>query len=705
LARLAAAAVFIAAMIIGVTFYLQSTEKRYQDVAKKTTPGQQESIGSGSTGSKTGNVREELDKTGIDEEITKTISLVVSDDIDGLVKLLEANDFSQKPMVARCLGQMGDERALAALHSLDLAALESGLYTEENSPYAQAIAAIEARLWEAEDANDIDIAITERGMRIVPEKGFLILEVLDGRTGKPVDSVVLDIQMQRDGSDEQLTAATDSNGIYKIKFSAPMPRFVNVTAKKDGFVPVAMSFGDFNDRKPLPETYVISLDHGTSIGGVVKNEMSEPVEGATVYLYVPGSKQRNEIERTLIRDYAVKTDVLGRWKCNSIPDAITEVQVRLSHPDYVNDEYYNASESPTIESLRDETCEFILKRGSALSGKVLDLQGQSIKGALVFQGANRSNSNNSYPQTTTADDGSFIFKHCNQGEIILTVQAAGYSPDLKKVVASPDTLPVEFRLGSGCTIRGRVFDIDNNSISGVTILLDSWRGYRSLNWRTETDAEGHFEWTEAPPDEVIVNLFKGGYMTIYNMPMSPLADEYRLTMYPPLKIKGMVNDAQTGEPVRNFRIVTGIRWGNNPNIYWSSDQKSAEFFDDGGYECEFIYPSESHFIRIEADGYLPQISRDFGNEEGTVIYNFILERGVGLSGRVYLEDGVPALEAEVIISTDMHPANIQNGYNNQKRETPFVKTNELGEFFLPPQTEDYQLVVIHDSGCAQVSKD
>ena len=70
------------------------------------------------------------------------------------------------------------------------------------------------------------------------------------------------------------------------------------------------------------------------------------------------------------------------------------------------------------------------------------------------------------------------------GELILTAQAKGHAPDLKKLAIGQDRQPVEFRLGPGQTIRGRIIDVHDKPIAGAPIAVDAWRGHHSLKWST-----------------------------------------------------------------------------------------------------------------------------------------------------------------------------------------------------------------------------
>jgi len=196
-------------------------------------------------------------------------------------------------------------------------------------------------------------------------------------------------------------------------------------------------------------------------------------------------------------DYEVKTDDQGRWRCDVVPAKLDDVWLRLAHADYASDVMYGSTPKPTMERLRDRTGVMVLKKGLSVTGRVLASDGRPIKQAEVAQGSDRFGSH--YPETGTDGTGAFRFTGTRLGEMILTVRAKGFAPDLKRVVVMKDLPPVEFRLEPGRVITGRVVDGQGKPVAGAFVAADTWRGYRSLMWRVDTDKDGRFRWEEARP--------------------------------------------------------------------------------------------------------------------------------------------------------------------------------------------------------------
>src|SRR5262249_5459739 len=158
-------------------------------------------------------------------------------------------------------------------------------------------------------------------------------------------------------------------------------------------------------------------------------------------------------------------------------------------------------------------------------------------------------------------------ENCAPGASVVTVRAEHFAPDLREV--HPEDRPtLEFRLGPGRTLRGKVVDREGHPVAGLTFSADTWRGYRSLGVHFDTDKDGRFEWRDAPGDNVLYNTTKQGYMSRQGVAMTADGTEAVLTLDPVLAISGRVTDAQTGQPLATFRAVQGLMLANNPRIAW-----------------------------------------------------------------------------------------------------------------------------------------
>ena len=103
------------------------------------------------------------------------------------------------------------------------------------------------------------------------------------------------------------------------------------------------------------------------------------------------------------------------------------------------------------------------------------------------QGQRRSQSVGSdQPIVETDADGRFRLEHLPPGETVAhrPGERPRSRPDQDR--CSSGVASVELKLGIPRTIQGRVVDQHGKPIAGVRLTVDGWRGFRTLDWKTET---------------------------------------------------------------------------------------------------------------------------------------------------------------------------------------------------------------------------
>jgi hypothetical protein len=354
-------------------------------------------------------------------------------------------------------------------------------------------------------------------------------------------------------------------------------------------------------------------------------------------------------------------------------------------------------------ALFDRSAELVLDRGAPVEGVVLGVDGKPLAGAKVGVGADRVCSNVT-PEFETDANGRFTFGGKVGEMIVVTVKAKGHAPDQRRFVMGklPKT-DLEFRLGPSRTLKGRVIDGSGKPLEGVSLYTDTWRSSRTLDTRLTTDADGRFSWADAPADAVMLDIYKLGYADLRQHPVTATDQEVTLTLRKPLKVRGSVVDAATGEPVKAYRVVQGITFQDG-RVHWQrrNGDESPKPRPDGTFEYEQSYPYPGYAARVEADGYLPADSRTFKLDEGTVDLKFELKKGQSLTGVVRAADGKPAAGAKVVVATPEQTAYIRGGKEIHDQGNVQATTGEDGRYSLPAQIGTYALVVIHDAGYAEL---
>jgi RNA polymerase sigma factor (sigma-70 family) len=521
------------------------------------------------------------------------------------------------------------------------------------------------------------------------------LRIVDQRNDKPLPGVALTLNVDRQPGQR---TTTDDTGRAAVAVPAPLPRFLSVVVRKDGFAPVTLWFPSPIREEEIPASYSQAMYATETIGGVVRDEQGQPIAGVSVAPTIWTSSADIRYLREDFQEPApATTDAEGRWQCEGMPAGINRnrVSIAFTHPNY---EHVNLPAGQALEDVRRGKAT-VLPRGLELAGRVVDPAGRPILGAKVLRGSDQFGRD--VPRAETDADGQFRFAHVPAGETVLTVQALGYAPALEKAVVRPGLAPVEFRLEKGRTIQGRVVDAKGEPLAGATVHVDGWRGHRTLDWRMTTDDEGEFRWTDGPPDAFWIGVWREGYLGINRREVPPPGGELTIAMSRQLKVRGTVVDAETRHAVKLFTLVPGMESGGGFSPYW--ERGEARLVRRGWYEIQFddTTRQQGRRLRVEADGYMPAVSRVIRDDEDDPVVNFVLHKSAGISGIVHLPDSAPLAGADIVLVSPSQPAFITNGLPPTGNDHRVVKTGIDGRFAFPAQEPPYTIVVLHDRGFAE----
>lgn len=542
------------------------------------------------------------------------------------------------------------------------------------------------------------------------EPSKFTLSAVDKKTGTPVPNAEINVSLSGKGisnEKKKQQLSTDAGGFCTIVFPVASPEYVRLNIKAEGYVPIYASWSNRDNARepdPIPESFTFPLEKGTSIGGVVKNDQDEPVEGVEVHLLL--ARQEGRIRYSL-RDSFSTTDAQGKWRSDIVPEKMDELWMNLKHPDYVTTDVWNTIPVPPMKTLRDFTSVMVLKSGVTLSGVVRDQQGNPIHEALVQLGYSGFSSKTA----RTDKQGHFTFKNCDEGELHVSVQARGKSPQARRFLPKEIGAPLEFNLEPGNSIRIRVVDSNGIPVPDVTIEPETYRGYRYIlkidpnnpRFRAKTNEKGLLLWDSAPPDTIEYAFYKEGYARLDEVQLIADGQEHTVTLPRPIHVTGTVIDRETRKPIPTFRVVPTLDWltGSPPYI-----ERSRAFEAKAGrFEWETGRTDTGHYVRIEAKGYLPALSKMMrvGDCEKVTI-NFELEKGRNVEGVVRGIDGQPLADMDVLMCTTMQGLNLSNGRLSRADSTLVAKTNTQGHFSFPPEKDPFLLVVVNDMGYAEVTQ-
>jgi len=526
----------------------------------------------------------------------------------------------------------------------------------------------------------------------------MTIRVIDPASNYPVDDAPVQVMVD----DREIELTTNHLGEVSVDLAdEDGPQYgVRVTASPQGYIPTSISWKR-RELENLPEEYTLKLKRGSTIGGKVESETGTPIKGARVIITI--APARGGTERTYISNEEVRTDNDGQWRFHAAPENIESVRLRLEHPYYITNQYYDygRGKERSIGPLKTLDDVIKLKQNLTLEGTVLDEKSQPVKGAKISTGGNAWTQGRK-PSAISDSDGTFAFKDLEPSELTLSVEAEGYAPTSQKVTVNVSSPPVTIHLEPAAIIKGRVEDRKGNPVPDVSVNTSGWGGDYMSSWRSSTDREGRFEWTSAPHSEVDFRFYKEGYQSV-SKKLGPSEEEHLITLAPPLVVSGTVEDAETGEPIPSFTAIEGIGWEGSTQTSWQ--RHNVVNGANGRYEIKFGQDYPRHLVRIEAEGYLPEISKSFNSEEGEQVWSVKLKKGSGPTGIVLSPEGIPLQGAEVFLCTRSEGLYLRNGRSDSSPNTPASKTEETGRFRFTPQVDPYAVVALHDLGVAEVSED
>jgi protocatechuate 3,4-dioxygenase beta subunit len=342
---------------------------------------------------------------------------------------------------------------------------------------------------------------------------------------------------------------------------------VRITASKQGFAPMTMSW----DADKVPAKFDLLLPEAQTIGGRVTDEAGKPVADAGITLNLP---QRLAGPRVAVEEFAVKSDADGRWRCDLAPKDAAYIFVEVSHP-----EFDSPSGEAGLEALRAGTAELKLFAVATVRGRVLDETERAVPDAELMLGRERD----IWPSSSTLEartdaEGHFEFRRVQLGKRLLGVHATRFAPALQSIEIKRESARVEIRLKPGAPLRVRVVDHAGQPIAGVAARVNEWpSGVHSgrdrlpgrwayPGWEWETDAEGRFTWSNAPPEMVLWTFTKGGYMSRGHHGLQATPEEQVVKLGLPFRISGSVTDAASGQPVNEFVLTPRFAQTDSFNV-------------------------------------------------------------------------------------------------------------------------------------------
>lgn len=505
---------------------------------------------------------------------------------------------------------------------------------------------------------------------------------------------------------------TDAAGVAQVAVPATFT-ILRMWATKKSYAGMFAGWEEHELRttRAFPTEYKFQLEAGVAATGRTVDEQGRPVAKANVQVRLEGEMKPAGGDGRAVYDGwlangpdAERTDAEGRWRIDNVPNRPeSRLSLLIAHPDFVSDEQWRpslpaAQYTATVPAV-------VLKAGLFVQGRVTDPAGRPVRDALIITSEAPLHAQEPC-QFRTDTDGRFRLPAFAKGPRTLTVIAAGWAPQLRRLNFPTDPLTQDFRLAPGRTIRVRIVDHTGKPVLGAYVTLNGWQGVQSLNNSghpnflethipQKSGADGVWEWTWAPAEPVKIGAYVIGVPTT-EFEIAGGAPERTVTLYAEYRVRGRVTDAATGQPIPAFTVIRVDARSQGMHL---AQRSSAVAGQDGRFDfrVERGFVPERQRLRVEAPGYRVQDGPAFlYGDDVARTHDFRLQPSPPLAGLVLDANGQPVTQAEVLLATPTDPAVLgQDG-----RYQHATRTDAAGRFTFPDPDEPAVVVARAAAGFA-----
>jgi len=389
------------------------------------------------------------------------------------------------------------------------------------------------------------------------------------------------------------------------------------------------------------------LKPAVRLAGRITDEGNAPVPTALVYTFDTHAA-------------AVRTDADGRYELLNIDPARESHTVQVEHDDYLT------SQRAVARARLDDACDFVLKRGARVSGRVFGGD-RVVAGAHIHLGEWIGYIGR--PRAVSREDGTFEVGNVPAGEGQMTVFARGYATDQRPISVPEGKTEVTglvVRLEPGHFVAGRVVDRDGNGLHRVRVTpLAAQRQRAQLASENYTRRDGSFRLTDLPAGKISIDCFGMHSARKEEQGVDVDRADVTIVMERPARLAGRVLDDTTGRPLARFSIrfvPPELRRGERQGFGYGAEWSNGLVFEDtDGYwstDTERLEVGTVFGVEAAADGYGPAVVRralpQLGGEPDALVLR--LRPAARITGRVVDQrSGAGIIGAQLAVYDADHP--------------------------------------------------
>ncbi|HCD34516.1 MAG TPA: hypothetical protein DER01_19055 [Phycisphaerales bacterium] len=315
------------------------------------------------------------------------------------------------------------------------------------------------------------------------------------QTGLPINNAKVVVDAQR--LNFARSDMTNKEGLATI---TPLKNEVDqhmIRVEKDGFVTTEF----FNVTPLVNKPVTLHMSKAVVFRGTVVDDRGKGIPDVAVRMY-PANRFESSSGGKVNTRVAVKTDSDGRWQSPPMPVEVTDMCLRLTHPDYVSDNHAMIKAGHSAKEMTLNYPIAVMHDGITFQSKVIPAQDLTLEKLKVVLTMDTLHNEQLKALTQSKDQFKFFTIARQSGQIFITAQ--NHEPLLIDFNASTKALPESVQLKPGRHLVGQIIYPSGMStrLERLEIRLGNKQQFSVRS--TKIDNDGNWEFKNAPTNVPLI---------------------------------------------------------------------------------------------------------------------------------------------------------------------------------------------------------